>query len=253
MLATSNIIVQYGEKTIVNNVSFHLEENQWLMIVGPNGAGKSTLVNAISQSVPYSGQVLYRGKDVATLKPKTIAQNIGVLMQANHVNYSFSVEEVVQLGRYAWSQGFLSGLSEQDNEHIERALAITGLTPLRKQSITTLSGGELQRTFLAQIFAQDPHILILDEPANHLDLAYQKELFYLLQHWVKHPGRALISVCHDLSLAKTFGTHALLMNNGATVAQGDVSTALSQTFLNQAYHMDVYAWMAQLSKEWEHP
>ncbi|MDR0308672.1 MAG: ABC transporter ATP-binding protein, partial [Coriobacteriales bacterium] len=174
ILAVKNLNVSYGDLTIVDDVSFTLEENHWLMLVGPNGAGKSTVVNAISQGVPYTGDVIYDGRDVCRYKPSELAKRVGVLAQSHSVTYSFTVGEVVRLGRYSHSAGILRSPSDDDDERIHAALEVTGMLELENQSVLTLSGGELQRVFLAQIFAQDPKVLVLDEPTNHLDLVYQK-------------------------------------------------------------------------------
>ena len=114
----------------------------------------------------------------------------------------------------------------------------------------TLSGGELQRTFLAQLLAQDPQLLILDEPTNHLDLVYQKEVFALVREWLDDGGGAVISVVHDLSLAKAYGTHALLMDRGRVMARGTVKEVLSPGRLNGVYRMDVGTWMRGLYRQW---
>jgi len=251
MLKADHVTVRYGEQTIVDNLSFHLEEGQWLMLAGPNGAGKSTLIHAVSQGAPYTGSITLKGKDIRRYKPAQLAQKIGVLAQKNNVGYSYTVEEVVGLGRYAHSKGFLAGKDEDGEARVEHALALTGLTGLRRASVLTLSGGELQRTFLAQVFAQDPEILILDEPANHLDLVYQKHIFSLIRQWLKQPGRAVLSVVHDLSLAKKYGTHAVLMNQGKCVSQGALSEVLTPDNLKQVYDMDVYAWMREMLGQWE--
>jgi len=251
MLKIENVTVRYGEHTIVENLSFHLQEGQWLMLAGPNGAGKSTLIHAISQGVPYTGSIMLEGKDIRRYKPAQMAQKIGVLAQKNNVGYSYTVEEVVGLGRYAHSRGFLARKDEAGEERVENALALTGLTALRKASVLTLSGGELQRTFLAQVFAQDPEILILDEPANHLDLIYQKHIFSLIHEWLKTPGRAVLSVVHDLSLAKKYGTHAVLMNNGRCAAQGELDHVLTPENLQTVYNMDVYSWMQEMLRQWQ--
>ena len=174
-----------------------------------------------------------------------------MLAQKNHVGYAFSVEEVVGLGRYAHAKGFLAGKDEDGDARVEQALEITGLTALRNASALTLSGGELQRMFLAQVFAQDPSVLILDEPANHLDLVYQKHIFSLIQEWLKTPGRAVLSVVHDLNLAKKYGTHAVLMNNGKCVSQGRISEVLTPQNLQAVYDMDVYSWMREMLGQWE--
>ena len=251
MLKAENITVRYGEHTIVDNLSFHLEAGQWLMLAGPNGAGKSTLIETISQGVPYTGTLLLDGKDIRRCKAAQLARRIGVLSQKNTVGYGYTVEEVVALGRYAYTSGFLSARDQDAQEQVDRALELTGLTSFRHASVLTLSGGELQRTFLAQVFAQNPQILILDEPANHLDLIYQKQLFSLIQEWVKQPGRAVLSVVHDLSLARKYGTHAVLMHHGKCMAQGKINEVLTPEKLQSVYDMDVYQWMRDLLQQWQ--
>ena len=122
---------------------------------------------------------------------------------------------------------------------------------LMQQSVLTLSGGELQRTFLAQLFAQNPKLLILDEPSNHLDLVYQRQIFELTREWLTHSGRAVISVVHDLSLAKKYGTHALLLHNGRIEAFDTADKVLTRANLNTVYSMDVYAWMQSQLTIWK--
>ena len=250
MLKAENITVRYGEHTVVDRLSFHLHEGQWLMLVGPNGAGKSTLIKAISQGVPYAGGFQLEGRDVRRMKASQLARKIGVLSQKNSVGYAYSVEEVVGLGRYAYTSSFLSVRDDGGKDQVEHALELTGLTQLRHASVLTLSGGELQRTFLAQVFAQNPQILILDEPANHLDLIYQKHIFSLIQDWLHQPGRAVISVVHDLSLAKKYGTHAILMNQGKCAAQGKICEVLTPERLHDVYDMDVHQWMREMLEQW---
>ena len=134
---------------------------------------------------------------------------------------------------------------------MEHALEVTGMKEQRDQSVLTLSGGELQRTFLAQVFAQEPRILLLDEPTNHLDLIYQKQIFALIRDWLKSPGRAVISVVHDLSMAKAYGTHAVLLDRGRTVAAGKVEDVFRPEHLDPVYGMNVSEWMKELLSVWE--
>jgi iron complex transport system ATP-binding protein len=253
MLNINNITVRYGSLTLLEDVSFTLGEGEWLMICGPNGAGKSTLVGAITQGVPHTGETLYLGTPLTRFKPAEMAKLIGVLQQSNAVGYAFSVEEIIRLGRYAHSKGFFAERNTEDDETlISAAIAKVGLEPFLKQSVTTLSGGELQRTFLAQVFTQNPQILILDEPTNHLDLVYQQRTFELIREWLRDaPGRAVISVVHDLNLAKAYGTSALLLNRGKTAAFGKPSDALSAENLKAVYEMDVYKWMNSMLSQWE--
>lgn len=250
MLKAEDITVCYGEHTVVDHLSFHLHEGQWLMLVGPNGAGKSTLIETISQGVPYTGDILLENRDIRCFKPAQLARKVGVLAQKNAVGYAYTVNEVVGLGRYAYTQNFLSTRDDGGKDQVERALELTGLTELRHASVLTLSGGELQRTFLAQVFAQNPQILILDEPANHLDLKYQQHIFSLISEWLKTPGRSVMSVVHDLSLARKYGTHAVLMDHGKSVAQGEIDHVLTRETLQAVYGMDVYGWMQDMLEQW---
>ena len=253
MLDVDRLSVRYGTKQIVESLSFSVSEGQWLMIAGPNGAGKSTALVAITQGAPYTGRVLFEGQDVKNMKPALRAQAIGVLAQNHFVGYGFTVEEVVRLGRFAYSGGLLGRSREDDAAHVERALTLTGLQDRRQQSVLTLSGGELQRTFLAQVLAQDPKLLLLDEPTNHLDLIYQKQIFALIGQWLQTPGRAVVSVVHDLSLARAFGTDALLMDHGRLAALGQANSVLTPANLDRVYGMDVAAWMRSLYSQWAEP
>jgi iron complex transport system ATP-binding protein len=251
MLDVRNLTVQYGDLVIVDQICFSVKGGQWLMVVGPNGAGKSTIINAVSGGTPFSGQVECMGRDIKTYKAHEIARNIGFLSQQYLISYPFTVAEIVRLGRYAHAKGVFTGGSNEDEAAFERAIELTGLNPFLNQSALTLSGGELQRTFLAQLFAQDPKILILDEPTNHLDLVFQKQVFGLISEWLQIPGRAVISVVHDLSLARAYGTDALLLHHGKVVSTGGAKKTLSRENLNNVYDMDVFEWMRKMYEQWE--
>ena len=251
ILRGNHITVRYGNNTVVNDLSFHLEEGQWLMLAGPNGAGKTTLIEAIAQGVPYTGSIRWENQELCSLKPSQLAQKIGVLSQKNNVGYAYTVEEIVGLGRYAYRSGFFSNADDQGKVLVESALEATGLTNLRHASMLTLSGGETQRVFLAQVFAQNPQILVLDEPANHLDLNYQQQIFSLIREWLKEPGRAVLSVVHDLSLARHYGTHAILMDRGKSIARGAIHEVMTPDNLQQVYGMNVYEWMQKMFSQWQ--
>ena len=249
MLEAENLTVRYGVHEIVKNVSFSVEEGQWFMLVGPNGAGKSTILNAISGGAAYTGHIRCMEKNIRSFSRRELAKTMGILAQGNSVGYGFTVREVVALGRYAHRN---ESPAEKEN-HIRNAMEITGISDLADKSVLHLSGGELQRTFLAQVFAQDPQILILDEPTNHLDLIYQKHIFEVVQKWLPQGDRAVISVVHDLSLVQAFGTHAMLMDKGRSVAQGQIQDVFFAPVLNRAYGMDVREWMLTMLKQWEVP
>ena len=196
LLEVRNLSVRYGTNCILNDLSFSVEPGQWLMVVGPNGAGKSTLIGAVAQNIPYTGTVSFRGEDLKHCPPKRLAQHLGVLTQNHYVGYGFTVEEVIRLGRYAHAPRLLSGKKDDSEEKLREAIEKTGMGPYLGQSVLKLSGGELQRTFLAQLFAQDPELLMLDEPTNHLDLVYQRQVFHLVRDWIAETGRSVVSVVH---------------------------------------------------------
>jgi iron complex transport system ATP-binding protein len=188
---------------------------------------------------------------MAKCKPSRIARKLAVLTQHHTAEYDFSVEEVVRLGRYAWRKGLLGGADDRDDEVVARALCDAGMDGLRGRSIRTLSGGELQRAFLAQVLAQDARVLLLDEATNHLDLVYQRQVFDLISGWVRQPGRAAVCACHDLTLARAYGTHALLLSHGACIAAGRIEEVFDPGHLEEAFGMDVYGWMREKNSVWE--
>ena len=253
MLKAEHLTVRYGEKTAVENLSLQVREGEWWVVVGPNGAGKSTLAGALGRTVPYEGIVTLEGKDIRTVSSLEYARKVGILSQNHAAVYGFTVEEVVSLGRYARRTGFLRNDDPEGAEKISKALAAAGLTEMRKRNMLTLSGGEQQRVFLAQVLCQDPQILILDEPANHLDLPFQQELFTLIGDWLKTPGRAVVTVMHDLSLARKYGSHAMLMDRGRCATQGKASDVLTPEALQNVYGMDVYGWIIDLLGQWKTP
>jgi iron complex transport system ATP-binding protein len=250
ILKVDKISVCINDKSIIKNISFEIFEHEILMIIGPNGAGKTTLIKAIMQNAKHSGAAYLNGKNIANISAKEIAKQIGVLTQKHSQQFSFTVYEVVSLGRYAHKTGMFSRMNKEDLEKIDNALRLTGTYRLKDRSVLTLSGGELQRIFLASVFAQDPKILILDEPTNHLDLQYQIGIFDTLKEWVKGEGRSVIAVVHDLNVVYTYGTKALLMNEGLVYAYGNVEEVLNRENLKKVYEVDVALWMQNLLKHW---
>ena len=250
MLEAEHLFVRYGEKEAVSDLSFRIGEGEWWAVVGPNGAGKSSLAGALGKTAAYEGAVTLKGRDIRQFSPQEYARRVGVLSQTHTPVYGFTVEEVVGLGRYART-GFFRRNDPDGAEKIDGALALTGLAGLRRRSLLTLSGGEQQRVFLAQVLCQDPEILILDEPANHLDLPFQQELFTLIGEWLKAPGKAVVTVMHDLSLARKYASHVLLMDRGRCAAQGRTGEVLTPEALQAVYGMDVYGWMREMLGIWQ--
>ena len=261
MISVNDLTVKYGDTVVVEDVSFEVRDGSWLMITGPNGAGKSTIIKAVSQGIPYTGSVKIDGQDASKMKSRDLARKIGVLSQEHYVGYGFTVEEVIRLGLYSrrgksllsrsgGSEDSGSEVSSQAEEAFSAAVSMCGLEPYLKQSVLKLSGGELQRTFLAQLFAQDPQTLILDEPTNHLDLVYQKQIMELIDRWRLEKGRTVVSAIHDLSLARMFGTDAMIIDRGKVFSRGSAAEVLNSENLDPVYGMDVAAWIRSTQEVW---
>ena len=253
MLEASDISVTLGGRAIVKNVSFTVQAGETVMLIGPNGAGKTTLIRAIMKSVPHTGSALLFGKEINRYKPTELARRVGVLTQQHNPQFTYSAREVVSLGRYPYREGFFAPLTAKDKDAINRAMAMTGVAPFCDASIQTLSGGELQRVFLAQLFAQDPDLLILDEPTNNLDLSYQISLFDIIGDWVRQHGKAVVAVIHDLNMVYRYASKALLLRDGVRHAYGTAEEVLSADNLNRVYNVDIAGWMKGLLQHWEKP
>ena len=237
-------------QTLISGVSFTLQAGDWLCVAGPNGAGKSTLLKALIGEWPHTGLLSLDAQPLSGFRPRERARLLGMMGQASFGQFSFTVEEVVRMGRYPYRQGFLHGGDPDEAEAVERALEDAGLTGLRNRSVLTLSGGEQQRCALAQALCHQPHVLMLDEPSNHLDLNYQKELYAITDSWRQRTGRAVITVLHDLSAARRYASQALVLTDGCPLACGPPDEALSDDALRDAWQMDVSAWMREMAGVW---
>ena len=150
MLEVRELTVTYEGGDAVQNVSFAAAPGEWVMLIGPNGAGKSTLLAAMAQCAAYRGSVLLDGRDARQWKPRAFARSVGVLAQTHAAEYAFTVGELVSMGRYAHTRGFLRSQDPDGQEAVRRALDAAGLSEMSARNVRTLSGGELQRAFLAQ-------------------------------------------------------------------------------------------------------
>lgn len=250
MLEVNNVSTLSTHDFHLNQISFTIDEGDWLMAVGPNGAGKSTLIRAIAGGIDYEGEIRYNQQDIKAMPSKERAKAIGILMQHQNTAFNYTVEEIVGLGRYPYKKGLYSTRTKEDQVAIDNALEITGITKYRDRSIQTLSGGEQQRTFLAQVFAQNPSILILDEPANHLDLTYQEIIFNIIKDWLNEGLRAVMTVVHDLTTAHLYGSKGVLFNHGTIQAKRAIKNIMTAKHLNPVYNTDVYRIMKDRSKIW---
>lgn len=252
MLILDNISAGYEGIDVIKNISFSLEAGENLCILGENGCGKTTLIKAIGGMIPIKGQINMDNMNICRMKRKEIAKKIAVMSQITSVYFSYTVYETVLLGRYVHMDSYsLRGPSEKDKEYTIDCLRAVGLYDIRDKQINTLSGGQLQRVYLARTLAQEPEIILLDEPTNHLDLKHQSGLIDFLKSWSKGNQRSVIGVLHDINLAMHLADNILLMKEGKMLAYGKTKEVLTKNILNQVYDMDVVGYMKNSLSKWE--
>ena len=228
---------------VIKDINMSIETGESVCILGSNGSGKSTLLKAIIGIIPCSGQVLINGQDVSKMTRKEIAGNVAFMTQLSQVYFSYSVLETVILGRYLHMPHFFGKPSEKDVAIAEDALRKVGMEKLSDRQIGSLSGGELQRVFLARTFAQESNILFLDEPTNHLDLKVVSELSEYLDEWRKTPGHTLVGVYHDISLALRLCDRGIFIKEGRIIGESPRSEIMTSEVLKETYEFDVYEYI----------
>ncbi|MCL2209242.1 MAG: ABC transporter ATP-binding protein [Treponema sp.] len=250
MLEVKDLFSGYNGADVILGINFKAEDGESLCVLGPNGCGKSTLLKSIARIIEYRGSVSMHGEDISVFPRRELAKKIALLSQSAQIFFPYTVYETVSMGRYAWSQGFLKNLSAEDKNIIENILVKLDIEDIKDRMIDELSGGTLQRVFLARALAQTPDLILLDEPANHLDLKHQIELLDFLKNWVKENDKILIGVFHDLNLARQFADTALVMNNGVITACGKIKEVLESDALNDVYGINIRRYMKESLENW---
>ena len=179
-----------------------------------------------------------------------LAKKVGLMSQISQLYFPYTVYDTVALGRYAYTKGPFSRLSKEDKEIIIDSMKKVGIYELKDKIITELSGGQLQRVFLARVFAQNPDIILLDEPTNHLDFKHQIELLENLDDWVKKNNKIVVGVLHDLNLVQHFADKVLILKQGEIVDYGLPEVVLNGCKLNEVYEIDIKNFMKNILKKW---
>lgn len=251
MLKVEHLTCGYGGAPVVKDLSFEVPAGGRLCILGPNGCGKTTLLRALAGLLPHEGKVTAEGRDLAAMDRRQLARTVALLSQISSVYFSYTVYETVLMGRYAHQTGgAFSGPGPEDRAIALECMERTGVADLRDRQVTELSGGQLQRVFLARTFAQQPRVILLDEPTNHLDLKYQVELVQELKAWAAGEGRCVVGVLHDVNLALDLADLFLLMEEGRARYFGPAAE-FDPAALNRVYQMDVGGYMRRSLTRWE--
>lgn len=238
-LAGHDLVLGYHRTTVVHGVSVELTAGTVTALIGPNGSGKSTVLRSLARLHPIeSGRVTVGEGDAALLNARQFAREVTLLSQSRPHPAGLGVSDVVAFGRHP-HRGRFAPLSETDRRAIVHAMTVTGITTMAQRPVDELSGGELQRVWLATCLAQDTGVVLLDEPTNHLDLRYQVETLDLVRDLADHHGTALGVVLHDLNHAAAVADRVVLLDEGHVVAHGDIDEVLTADHLSAVYGLPI--------------
>lgn len=244
MLQTRDLYYSYKEKSVLEDISFDLIPGEILGIIGPNGCGKTTLLGNLNKNLsPKGGCVMIHDTDLEDLKKKEIAQEIAVIPQTNEIKFSFTVKEIVSMGRMPFQEAF-QGESYDDIAIIEDAIEKAGITDMSERYINTMSGGERQKVIIARALAQTPKILLMDEPTLHLDISAQFDILDLIQSLSREEGLTVVIVSHDLSMAARYCDRIMMIYDHRIHAIGDTEDVLTPENMRTVFNVE-----AELTKD----
>lgn len=239
ILAAKSVEFAYADQAALRAVNLSLGPGDLVGLLGPNGSGKTTLLKVLCGILaPSEGRVEWKGSDLRELKRRETARHIALVPQELNVPFSFSVQEMVELGRTPYVRP-LMGSGPDDRRAIDRALELTETTPFANRFIGDLSGGERQRVVIAMALAQEPEVLLLDEPTVHLDINHQVEILDLIRRLNHERGLTVLATMHDLNLASLFFDRLVLLQRGSVSAEGSPTEVLSKERVQDVFQAEV--------------
>lgn len=220
ILETRGLFAGYGDRAVLRGVDLRLSRGDRAAVIGPNGSGKTTLLRALAGIVPPSaGGVSLLGQDLARLDRRERARRVATVPQTISTPFAFTAREVAALGRTPYV-GTFGALSRRDHDAIDRALAEVDAIALADRPFSELSGGERQRVVLAMALAQEPDVLLLDEPTTHLDIAHELRVLELIRDLAASRRLTVLAVMHDIALAVSRFERVVVLDRGRVVADG---------------------------------
>lgn len=238
LLHVKNLSVHRQKQVVLEDISFTVNEGEFIGLIGPNGAGKSTLLRAILSQLPYQGKVVLSGQESAQTSHGERAKILSYIAQSREIGWNVTVETLVSLGRLASLPRF-SGMTAQDRQQVLAAMAALKVQHLADKPARELSGGEQARALIARAVAQDAPLMLADEPVAGLDPAHQIALMQTLSDHAAS-GRNIICTLHDLGLAARWCTRLILLKEGRLVADGTPSEILTPDSVRDLYGVEIY-------------
>ena len=234
-LATESVTLSYDQNVIAKDLSVHIPEGKFSVIVGPNGCGKSTLLRAMSRLLaPQSGRVLLNGEDIHDLATREVAKKLGLLPQSAIAPDGIKVVDLVSRGRFPHQKWF-QPWREEDQNAVNAAMKSTNVEEFAFHNVDQLSGGQRQRVWVAMALAQQTPLLLLDEPTTYLDIAHQIELLDLFQDLNRQQGHTLVAVLHDLNHACRYADNLIVMKAGQIIATGTPNDIVNEELIESVF------------------
>ncbi len=241
VLQFSNFSFSYGENKILDNINFSAEEGEYICIIGPNGAGKSTLLKCLTKIIRGGeGDIQLLGKNINDYAQKHLGRILGYVPQSTEQAFPFTVYEFISMGRYPYLNPF-SKATQEDSDVVDRVIELAGLSSFIDRDLHTLSGGEKQRVYIAASLAQEPKILLLDEPKNHLDPKHCQEVQQTISEISSRLGITTIHVTHDLNHIAHWSNKIIALKNGKIIFAGTPKAIVTPAKLKSIFDTDFHS------------
>ncbi|PIQ89872.1 MAG: ABC transporter [Candidatus Omnitrophica bacterium CG11_big_fil_rev_8_21_14_0_20_42_13] len=235
LLEINNLFGGYERESVLKDVSLSVNKGDFVGIIGPNGSGKTTLLRLLSKILrPHKGEIIFGGRDISSIKLKDFAKEAAFVPQDTIINFSFSVLEIVLMGRIPHLRR-LESESKNDLRIARDAMKMTDIAHLEGDYMDELSSGERQRVIIARALAQEPLLIFLDEPTSHLDIAHQVQIMDLLAKSRRLANLTIVTVLHDLNLAGEYCNRIVLLNGGKIFKQGSPEEVLTYQNIEAVY------------------
>ena len=240
MIEVDSVFFRYHQDWVLQDVSFQVRKGEFIGVIGPNGSGKTTLLKILYRLLsPQQGEVLFDHLSLKKMSRREIAKKIAVVAQETYPAFPFRVIEMVLMGRYPYL-GHLMFESPKDLEIAKKAMEWTETLPISQRPIDELSGGERKRVFIARALAQEPEMILLDEPTSNLDIHHQVEFLDLVLSLNREKGLTILMASHDLNLASEYCDRLILLQNGKIYKMGPPEEVMTRENIEKVYGCGVW-------------
>lgn len=242
MLEVKGAAKAFGKQRALSNINWQVSQGDFWGVIGPNGSGKSTLLNLLSGiESPDQGDVLLKGRPVKSYRRKELSKRLAVLQQDGLPPVSFTVREVIEMGRYPFQDWRGTDRDENAESILEDIMHRLDLNSIADRPLSSLSGGQRQRAALGKVMAQQPEVILLDEPTTFLDIRYQMQFMELVEAWREREGLTVIAVMHDLNLAALYCSSLVVLNHGEIAASGSPGEILKPDLIQHIFAVNSYS------------